>query len=90
MPEPSRAFLFGSWVQDSHWARNNRKTTSGKELASRRQRPEMDLKGVRWFGQAEVMGRGSGEAWGHRGSLSGPLQLEGEGGMWGKGENPYG
>lgn len=50
----------------------------------------MDLKGVRWFGQAEVMGRGSGEAWGHGGSLSGPLQLEGEGGMWGKGENPYG
>lgn len=88
MPEPSRAFLFGSWVQDSHWGRNNRKTTSGKEPASRRQRPEMDLKGVRWFGQAEVMGRGSGEAWGHGGVSEWPTPAGGGGRHVGEGGEP--
>ena len=90
MPEPSRAFLFGSWMQDSHSGRNNRKTTSGKEPASRRWRSEMDLKGVRWVWTSRGDGKRVGRGQGARGSLSGPLQLEGEGGMWGKGENPFG
>ena len=90
MPEPSRAFQFGSWMQDEHWGRNSRKTTSGKEPVSWRQRPEMDLKEAGWVWTSRGDGRRVRRGQGAWGSLSGLLQLEGERGMWGKGENPHG
>lgn len=77
-------------MQDSHCGRNSRKTIGGKELASRRQRPEMDLKEAGWVWTSRGDGRRVGRGQGAWGSLGGLLQLEGERGMWGKGENPHG